>query len=75
MHPFEPIFNGLAASYTEQKSVSVPWYVWPGTEESLDCVIPTCFFFITVLYPLYEVNRGMSNIEVLIVFFLVLDML
>lgn len=25
MHPFEPIFNGLAASYTEQKSVSVPW--------------------------------------------------
>jgi hypothetical protein len=33
------------------------------------------FFFITVLYLLYEVNRGMSNIEVLIVFFLVLDML
>ena len=25
MHPFEPIFNGLAASYTEQKSVGVPW--------------------------------------------------
>jgi hypothetical protein len=61
MHPFEPIFNGLAASYTEQKSVSVPWNVWPGTEESLDCVIPTCFFLSR-----YS-TRYMKSIEVCLI--------